>query len=231
MSDTIIKINKTIYELFNPYHGKELMPWFYADEQFIEWAPILFVWMNPAWDLWKIQKWWITDKQIWEILKNHNSAINWNQEKEWKLYKYYKAFEDLVPTKEKSKRQWNAIDLFVDRSTNQKILENYVFSEEWSEFYKKQYETVFLPLIRHLEPKIIVIANAAASRYITNRWIWDEAYFSISDSWYWEIPDFINTNKKSIPTIFTSMLSWQRALDKWSRAMLLWNINRLIRHK
>lgn len=230
--DFFDQINQNIKHLFEAKalntSDKILMPWFYSPSHFKKDAEVLFVWMNPAGregdEFRYLDRKWISDKDIEYIVGQHNWAINWDTENNdgWYL-KYYWIFTKLFWD------NWNSIDLFVFRWTNQKELEILLDKDGGNKFFLDQYN-ICISLINYLNPKIIVFVNAAASKYIMKKW-YSKTESEISMNWCWNIPDNVPIENKKIPVLFTSMLSWQRALDVSTRSMLVWNINRLIGHK
>lgn len=229
-TDFFHQVNKEIKKIFET-KAKEpnssiLMPWFYSASHFKKDAEILFVWMNPAGrecdEFRYLDHKWISEEDIDSIIAQHNWAINWDPKKnDWWYLKYYWIFTKLFSN------NWNSIDLFVFRWTNQKELELLLNDNPEDSFFENQYK-LCISIINFLNPKIIVFVNAAASKYIMNKW-YDTTEKEISKDWYWNIPDIVAIKNKEIPVLFTSMLSWQRALDVSTRSMLVWNINRLIR--
>ena len=185
INEEIVKLynNKNIKNLF--WINKLLTPWFYSKKLFDFDADILFVGMNPAWTLKNFDSW---DKEDKGVTKNDkiNSIINENNYKESESpYKYYKWFIDLFP-KEKENYNWNHIDLFQYRCTNQKELEKIIYDEKYNDFIEKQFK-IFENFIITLNPKIIVISNATASRYLKLKWF-DSEKENIWEDWYWETP-------------------------------------------
>lgn len=213
----IDKINQTIKELFN-WKKDELYPLFYSHNQFNKKAEILFIWMNPAgteksyYKIWK----WFTDKKIQSIVEENENFFEYEP--------YYWIYKKLF--KKWNKSNWNIIDLYVIRWTNQHEIMQKKKDDE--AFFKKQYNDIFLPLLTSLKPKIIVVTNAKASSLLNNLWYWKEK--KINKNWYWILPKEIQyENSEKTKVIFTSMLSGQRAMDIYTREILKWHIKELLK--
>ena len=141
-----------------------------------------------------------------------------NNKTEYKKYywPYLTHFSD-----EKFNWNYNIIDLFPYRWTKQndvihEVNKNY-------DFFNQQYN-IFIDLVKLIEPKIIVVTNWYASKYLKNKFFNDEEQVIDYKKGFWEY----KFKDKDIPIIFTGMLSWQRAMDIWSREMLKFNIHRIL---
>jgi len=215
INDEICKIYDNAIEK-NLFEKEQLLtPWFYPSNIFNINAKILFVWMNPAW--WKedFYKW--DEKNISKIEKIESIKKTINYKESEKPYKYYKEYIKNFPDLE----NWNQVDLFQYRCTNQKELESIIKSSIYKDFINSQYN-IFVKLIKLINPKIIVITSARASHYLKEKW----SISHIWENWFWLTPKKIIG--KEIPVLFTSMLSWQRALDIWTREQLIWKINDIL---
>ncbi len=67
-------------------------------------------------------------------------------------------------------------------------------------------------------PKIIVVANALTSDIMNNTKFFKINKENFNSNGY----HVITINNREIPIFFTSMLTQQRALDKYSRERLIW---------
>jgi hypothetical protein len=118
-----------------------------------------------------------------------------------------------------SKIEWEHLDLFYSRQTSQNDFKNVIYkNNEISDCGKGQL-VVSKCLIEYASPRVIVVANALASRIFK-----DHLEFEIKfndDVGY----DFIKLgDNKEIPIFFSSMLTGQRALDNFSFQRLMWHV-------
>lgn len=132
-------------------------------------------------------------------------------------YSYFKKFHEISKDVD---LDMNHIDLFFIRGTSQKMIKGILFDkgECLSEFAQKQIK-ISKRIIEKANPKIIVVANALASR------IFIKIYGSELDKktgCY-----FIKLNDDKIPVLPTSMLMGQRALDNYSFERLKWHIKKI----
>ena len=124
--------------------------------------------------------------------------------------------------------RYECIDLFYERKTSQKkilaISKNN--SVELSDFGEKQFE-ITKKVIEKINPKIIVVINALASKIFRNK-------YNITDN---DFDDEIGTYKKKIfndqKTIifFSGMISGQYPLDNGSFNRLKWHIKHVKKNK
>jgi hypothetical protein len=154
---------------------------------------------------------------------------------------FFGVFDKICEKARGNPYEWEHVDLFFYRETNQDKIKDIIFLNEkgskhpepsWSkseiEAYKKNMhpfanEQINLSkeLIELANPKVIVVANKVAS---------DIFMVEYSPSWndeygYWEA----TINNRSVPVFLCSMLSGQRALDIYSRRQLIWHIKRAIK--
>ena len=117
--------------------------------------------------------------------------------------------------------QWDHIDLFFVRETSQKgFLSKMIDKNEINEFGKEQLR-LSRRLIESSNPQFIIVANAKASE------IFIEVYESTFDD---DLGCYITEiNKEKVPTMFSSMLTGQRALDRYSFQSMEWNMKRIIK--
>ncbi len=224
----IKEINDKIKKLFDytsdytSFPKNELLvPWFYNPDMFDKNAEILFVWMNPAWYL---KDFYLRSKRYKHINKTgirkdiESESYKWEE----KPYIYYKSLIDLFPGTN-GIYNWNHIDLFQFRGTQQwkvtKAINNH------KKFFDAQYK-ITRKLINILKPKIIVVISAEASKFLKEKWYWNK-YKEIWKKWYWDPSEGVFEER--CPVLFTWMLSWQRALDVWTRDMLKYHIDKILK--
>ncbi len=83
--------------------------------------------------------------------------------------------------------------------------------------------TIFKDALLAVKPKCVVVSNAFGSEivreYLKSDLQWDE-----KRGFHW----FTQGNVK-VPMFFTSMLSGQRSLDRWSYERLVWQIKQAVK--
>ena len=217
---SIEEINNEIFTLFEKQENKpECLPYFFPKD--VEVNPdLLFIGINPS----------ITKKTRGKIKKeNYNIENIHNQEIIDEIKTQDESLRDTLPYFNKIQNMVNnneieryeCIDLFYERKTSQKkilaISKNN--SVELSDFGEKQFE-ITKKVIEKINPKIIVVINALASKIFRNK-------YNIADN---DFDAEIGTYKKKIfndqETIifFSGMLSGQHALDNESFNRLKWHI-------
>ena len=116
---------------------------------------------------------------------------------------------------------WNHIDLFQYRHTKQSEFLKKVRGKgnKLNDFGQKQFD-LSMQALELSQPKIIIIANAAASHIFCR----ENPNVGFSD----EIGTYeISLNQKKVPVFLSGMLTGQRALDVYSRKRLLWHVERI----
>lgn len=209
--------------------------------------PLLYVGLNPSFSERNFAKLAekIKDKnnELAELLKTPKKFYSWERNKITKGYlnqhgkidKYFIGEDfDYYSTAKRiaddCKLNLQATDLFLLRETKQENIRIIIFINkrdgELTEFAKKQIE-IFFDIVRANRPHIILIGNALASDIIYE-------YLKFRKKLEWQ--ENIGTcttkiNNHNIPIFFSGMLSGQRALDKYSRKRLEWQIKRCIKIK
>lgn len=173
------------------------------------------------------------EKNIELIKTVHKDALLWNSKlKSSSPYDYYKEFYKLFSWDSDtpsylSKDQWNVIDLFLSRWTNQKEIEKSIRKND--SFFSDQYEQ-FMLILEELDPDFIIVCSAYAREYLLKKWdIHFENDFD-QKNWHWnkQLP-YKKLLSKSKIILFTWMLSWQRAIDIGTKKILKWNIDRILK--
>ena len=118
---------------------------------------------------------------------------------------------------------WQHIDLFLYKETSQmSFINRIVNGAKLNEFALDQI-ALFEESLLKIEPQCVVVTNAFGSellrKHIKDHLVWDE-----ERGFHW----FTKGGKK-IPMFFSSMLSGQRALDRWSYERLVWQIGRAVK--
>ena len=154
----------------------------------------------------------INPSDVKDLNKKYNSikyenGIYWGEEKFKEDYRrFYQHFDDLS-----NNMKWSHLDLFFICEKSQKIIEENINNKFLIEQFNISNE-----IIRIISPKIIVVGNAYASRYI------QEQFKCTFDD---NIGTFRIIEYNNIPIFFSGILTGGRALDVGSRDRLKWHIN------
>lgn len=187
---------------------------------------ILFISLNPS-SSDKLNK--IDSKYTENINSFYNEVNKGNiypkitqiQEIEIKIKKEYSYFKPFREISEKVALEWEHIDLFFKRDTNQKNIESGLKEEKKKKF--KFFEEQLLEsfkLIDIINPKIIVVSNSHASGIVKSRL--NLTFENFDDT----IGTYIYRN--NIPVFLSGML---KTLDLYSRERLELHIKEVIRRK
>ena len=239
------EINKDVLELWEEYHEKdgfqertELVPLLYPP---IRKECLLFIGINPAYNErymnnqgvnFSFSNYLEADEEERENLRNEIIVAE-GSAREPGGYGYFGIFPTITEAATQGWR-WEHIDLFFERKSSQRFVrddyiilretENNIFDQQYvvefrndDDFAKRQLE-LSLSLIEKVRPKIIVVANALASKIIIAKG--NICTDSFDEYGY----DKIKINKKKIPIFFSGMLSGQHTVDNGSRRRLAWQI-------
>ena len=135
-------------------------------------------------------------------------------------------------------------DLFPIRERNQKVIEN-LFVDADGKLKPKEDNACFIEeslrwseyTIRKACPQMIVVINAFACRIFFDYRFRDGRSllgFQQGDKQLWNQElgaDFIRINERTVPILFSGMLSGQRSLDNWSFNRLVWHIQHVLSNK
>ena len=133
-------------------------------------------------------------------------------------YSYFNKFKQMA---QRLNVQWEHIDLFLIRETNQKkvLPQIYTKSGRLNEFARDQI-LLAQKIISKIQPKALVVANALASKIVF------ETFHLTFD------PELgchrYEANRRQIPVFLTSMLTGQRALDNFSFQRLEWHVGQVL---
>lgn len=140
-----------------------------------------------------------------------------------RLHPYFRQFSRFDPTGE-----WNHIDLFAIRHTNQsevaaalRLNEDAGFS---SPFVRVQVELT-RSLMAELHPPAVVVVNALGSTIVKRYLNEQNPNFALDDEtgFYWS-----SINGRRVPFFFSGMLTGQRAIDNHSLERLIWHVRRAL---
>lgn len=140
------------------------------------------------------------------------------------LSSYDGYFKGLRAIAEKTKLPWDHIDIFLYRQTSQaEFLPLIMSGKKLNDFGRDQME-LFKDVLIEASPKIIIIINAFASELLREYFKND---LSFEDRYGFHLLT-LPTGKK-VPIFFSSMLTGQRALDRWSYERLIWHIQQAVK--
>lgn len=189
---------------------------------------IIFVGINPSFSergfSKPLEKLHLPDLDITEFYTFPESAIfdidlSLQIEQETKgSYHYFNKFKTIADS---INLTWDHIDLFYIRETKQEDLKKYIFSKksELNDFGKAQFE-ITRKVIDHIEPKVLVVANALASEVFKSEY---NLEFNETYGCY-----FTEVKGQMVPTFLSSMVSGRRALDRFSYERLCWHIKKVL---
>ena len=128
------------------------------------------------------------------------------------LYPYFVPFAEFgLP--------WEHIDVFAIREVKQdKVCRALAIQQgrSWSRFAEQQFE-VFEDLLRSIRPTGIVVVNALGAALLSERWGQSGRLRPAEHAG----KGVLRVGEREIPVFFASMLSGQRAMDRFSRARLI----------
>lgn len=231
MEDLCQKVNEAYIELWEDYQNSrnlKRIPVLYPG---INKNSVVFVGLNPSFNEdWREKETQGSQVEIyrWEnrMQEKIDEIIKAEREAREK-YVYFKHFRDWYGSWEEG--GWDHIDLFGIRVTNQADLKDRLGvtdSEDIeSNFGGKQFE-ISTKLLRGVNPKIIVVVNALASKILKKQ---SNGNYRISESidgekgcYYFQYDDI------SVPILFSGMVTGQRSLDTGSRERLKWQMDKII---
>lgn len=160
----------------------------------------------------------------WQNISSNPSLIDDCIKMENYAYQNYSQyFGRPIEIAKKVGLEWQHIDLFLYKETSQSDFMNRVRSKgKLNEFGMDQIK-LFEEILVQIEPRCVVVTNATASE-ILREYIKDDLSWDAERGFHW----FTRGGKK-IPMFFTSMLSGQRALDRWSYERLVWHIDQAVK--
>lgn len=162
---------------------------------------VLFSWKNPA------------DLDIEKVLAIENIMIE--------KHNYFKRFKEIARC---TTTPYEHIDLFFYRLTGQNNFEKKILQKEKLDVFVENQLKLSMKLIEYVSPKVIVVANARASKELKKNWKgnlsleWNKTYGYHA----------IKLADKCVPVFFTSMLTGQRAMDNGSYKRLKWHISKAL---
>ena len=213
---------------FKSSPGRALMP--LLAEKFVPNADLLFVGMNPSFSRESLKKLVreffgdlpVDDAFAWDSTKSaeHVEALIRLDTKSLSVYKtFYGPLQEF--SVEVGATSHAHVDMFLVRLTSQK---------EFGQTHGKRFEALgafalsqfelFQLTMRHLDPKVIVIANAGASQLALKGLKLESFDNGLSYRW---------ATLPAVPIFLSGMLSGQRALDVFSKARLARDVKAALR--
>ena len=222
------EINSKIVSLWNKYFKDDInvyAPIFYDE---FKKGGLLFVGMNPSFSsrgfktVLQNTEFKDMDPEIffkWSNISMNPALIDDCIKVENYAYKNYSQyFGRPIEIAKKVSLDWQHVDLFLYKETAQnRFVTRITDKGKLNEFAIDQI-SLFEDALAKIEPLCVVVTNAFASE-ILRKHIKDELTWGEERGFHW----FTKSGKK-IPIFFSSMLSGQRALDRWSYERLLWHI-------
>jgi len=225
------EINQKVWKLWEEEHNdKVYVPLIYPN---LEPKPLLFIGSNPSFSVKGFLS-FIKGTQFSNI--DPNTFFHWSNRDEfrWKdaqnieelarrKYSFFAPFRDIAKDISGDCHDWNHIDLFFCRETNQNSLKNKVYPKnKLSEFGCRQL-VLSKKLIIEAKPKVIVVANAFASDLFKEEVFKKEMSKEIDKERGCHL---LRVDERIIPVFLASMLTGQRAMDRYSLQRLKWHIKK-----
>ncbi len=226
------EINSKIVSLWNKYFKGDTdvyAPIFYDE---FKKGGLLFVGMNPSFSsrgfktILQNTEFKDMDPETffkWSNLSANPALIDDCIKVENYAYKNYSQyFGRPIEIAKKVGLDWQHVDLFLYKETAQNSFVTRITDKgKLNEFAIDQI-SFFEEVLAKIEPRCVVVANAFASEILWNH-IKDDLIWDEERGFHW----FTKSGKK-MPMFFSSMLSGQRALDRWSYERLLWHIGKAV---
>ena len=226
------EINSKIINLWNKYFKNDLdvyAPLFYDE---FKKGGILFVGLNPSFStrgfktILRNTEYKDIDPEIffkWSRVSSDHKLINDCIKVENYAYaNYSQYFGRPVEIAKKIGLDWQHIDIFLYKETAQNNFLDRIMDKGLLNNFALDQIALFEEILSKIEPRCVVVANAFGSellrKHIKDDLVWDE-----KNGFHW----FTKGDKK-IPMFFSSMLSGQRSLDRWSYERLMWHVEKAV---
>lgn len=160
----------------------------------------------------------------WRHISSNQNLVNDCIKIENYAYKNYMLFFSRpIEIARKVKLDWQHIDLFLYKETSQNDFKKRLMNGRTLNQFALDQIVLFEEALLMIEPQCVIVANAFGSEllreHIKDDLLWDE-----KNGFHW----FTKSGRK-IPIFFSSMISGQRALDRWSYERFVWHIERAVR--
>jgi len=228
------EINSKIVALWNKYFQNDpdvYAPLFYDE---LKKGGLLFVGMNPS----------FSAKGFKTILQNTEykdidpvTFFKWSnisanpaliddciKVENYAYANYSQYFGRPIEIAKKVGLDWQHVDLFLYKETSQNNFMSRVRNGgSLNEFGMDQIR-LFEDILVQIEPQCVVVTNATGSEILREH-IKDDLLWDAERGFHW-----FTRGEKKIPMFFTSMLSGQRSLDRWSYERLVWHIGHAVKN-
>lgn len=196
----------------------KLWPLQYPTE--IETPTLVFIGLNAAYTI-RDQKATheeeITDSRI--LLDPNGRSILCGGDTECPESPYFGAFNKFI--EDTQLPSWTSVDIFAVKHTDQSLVKQVLgLDDKWTDFANKQFQ-IFMELLAMIDPPVIVVPNAYASRKL-------HVKLNVSEMSPEYGCHFMPLNGRQVPIFFSSMLTGQRAMDVYSRERLIYQVRKMI---
>ncbi|MBK8809694.1 MAG: hypothetical protein IPN69_03065 [Acidobacteria bacterium] len=130
-------------------------------------------------------------------------------------YPYFAKFRDIAMH---ASLEWEHIDLFFFRETSQKDFKERILRNNKLTAFAEAQLKLSKDLVQHIDPKIIVVVNAFASDLFQTQF---ETTFNEEFGYYQ-----VQLSGRMVPVFLGSMLTGQRAMDRFSYQRLRWHVKK-----
>lgn len=217
------RVNRQILEIWNnwnkyfPGENPQIGPLFFDN---FKKNCILFIGLNPSFSQKaskRIYKWRMR-KKLGEVewVNQCVNADKYHVEKHPYFHQFRKFAREI-------NMEWEHIDLFFYKETSQKTFRKVIYENgELTQFANDQLK-ISLELIKSINPRVIIVANALASEIIREKLDQDIGKLDKRKGFH-----TFPLSRRRVPIFFSSMWTGQRALDRWSLERLKWHIRKSI---
>ena len=137
-------------------------------------------------------------------------------------HKYHSYFKKMHEMADAIKLPLQHIDVFLYKQTSQNdFLSRIIHKGKLNEFGEAQL-AIFDEVLKTIEPKVIVVANAFASSIVRTHFK-DVLKFDEEHGFH-----ILSLGSRKIPIFFSSMITGQRALDTGSYERLKWHVTQAV---
>ena len=123
----------------------------------------------------------------------------------------------------------SVLDIFAIRCTNLSEVKSAIKDDKFKRFCIKQFE-LFKKIIQDAKPRAIIVINAYAREWMTNKSFNEKAFETNFDEELGTLR-IVNDELDGVPIFISGMLSGRHAMDIGSRERLAWQIKRAIKMK
>lgn len=177
---------------------------------------LVFVGMNPAYAKREPREKPITNT---DVLLDPKGRTELCEDTRSPSSPYFRPFDWFV--EKTSLPGWTHLDIFAVRHTDQSAVKRALgLDGQWTDFAIRQF-MIFKGLLEQIDPPVIVVPNAFASRILSNAL--EAGEMSPEHGCH-----FLKLNGRQIPAFLSGMLTGQRAMDVYSRDRLIYQARKMI---